>query len=131
MGAMRRRLQFTLGAIFFALLLVYGGGRFFKGFAALGMGSGPGWRAREGGGQGRVDRVGNTEPAGVLRTGDEVVAINGQPIRQASDVVRIFHSVDPGRPFSVVIRRGGIPFEVTLLSQAIPLVAWIVSSVAS
>ena len=128
---MRRRLQFTLGAIFFALLLVYGGARFYKGFAALGMESDPGWIARQVGTQVRVDRVRNTEPAGSLRTGDEVVAINGQPIRQASDVVQIFHSVDPGRPYSVVFRRGGIPFEITLLSQAIPLGAWIVSGVAS
>ncbi len=128
---MRKRLQFTLGAIFFALLLVYGGARFFKGFAALGMESDPGWGAHQVGNQVRVDRIRNAEPAGLLRAGDEVVAINDQPIKQASGLVEIFHHVDPGTPYTVVIRRGGVPVEITLRSQAIPLLFWIVSGAAS
>ncbi len=128
---MRKRLQFTLGAIFFALLLVYGGARSFKGFEALGMESDPGWIARQVGNQVRVDQIRNVETAGLLRSGDEVVAINGRPIKQASDLVEIFQYVDPGTPYTVVIRRGGLPIEITLRSQAIPLIFWIVSGAAS
>jgi len=128
---MRRPLQFTLGAIFFALLLVYGGARFFKGFEALGMASDPGWIARQVGNQVRVDRFRNAEPAALLRPGDEVLAINAQPIKEASDVITIFHSLDPGTPYTVVIRRDGVLVEVRLRSQAISLISWIVSGTAS
>lgn len=128
---MRSRLQFTLGAIFFALLLMYGGARFFRSLALLGMESDPGWVARQVGNQVRVDRFRNDEAAGLLRIGDEVVAINGQPVKQTSEVARIFHSVDPGTPYTIVIRRGGTPFETRLLSQGIPLITWIVNGAAS
>src|SRR5262245_10939050 len=128
---MKRRLQFGLGAIFFALLLVYGGARLFKSFALLGMESDPGWVARQVGNQVLVDGYRNTDIAPWLRIGDEIVAINGQPIKQALDVAKIFHNVDPGRPYTVLARRSGIPFEVTLSSQVIPLVFWIVNGAAS
>lgn len=129
---MRRRLKFTLGAIFFALLLVYGGARFFKGFATLGMESDPGWVARQVGNQVRVDRFRSAEFSELLRAGDEVVAINGQPIKQTADVIEIFHHLDPGTPYTVIIRRGGIlPFQLTLISQPIPLMFLIVNGTAS
>ena len=128
---MRRRLQFTLGAIFFALLLVYGGARFFRGFATLGMESDPGWVARQVGNQVRVDRFRSAAPAQVLRAGDEVLAINGQPIKQPSDVIEIFHHLDPGTPYTVVIGRGGFAFEARLTSQHIPLIFLIVNGVMS
>ena len=129
---MRRRLKFTLGAIFFALLLVYGGARVFKGFAALGMESDPGWAARQVGNQVRIDRFRNAELLESLRAGDEVVAINGQPIKQTSDVIEIFHHLDPGTPYTVIIRRsGGLPFQTTLISQPIPLMFLIVNGTAS
>ena len=129
---MRRRLKFTLGAIFFALLLVYGGARVFKGFAALGMESDPGWAARQVGNQVRIDRFRNVELLESLHAGDEVVAINGQPIKQTSDVIEIFHHLDPGTPYTVIIRRsGGLPFQTTLISQPIPLMFLIVNGTAS
>jgi len=131
MAAMRRRLQFTLGAIFFALLLVYHGERSFKGFAALGMESDPGWVARQAGTQVRVGQIRNLEAAALLRPGDEVVAINARPIKEASDLVEAFHYVDPGARYSVIIRRDGVPYEFALRSQSIPLIFWIISGAAS
>ncbi len=128
---MRRRLQFTFGAIFFALLLVYGGARLHKSFALLGMESDPGWVARQVGNQVRVDGLRKVEPSELLRIGDEIVAINGQPIKLASDVIGIFHDIDPGLAYTVVIRRNGTPFEVTLTSQSIPLLVLVVSGAAS
>ena len=128
---MRRRIQFTLGAIFFALLLVYGGVRLFRGFATLGMESDPGWVARQAGSQVRVDRFRSLESEAVLRVNDEVLAINGQPIKEVSDIIDIFHYLDPGTPYTVVIGRGGFAFEVRLTSHNIPLFLLIVNGVAS
>ena len=128
---MRRRLQFTFGAIFFAFLLVYGGARFFRGFATLGMASDPGWVARQAGNQVRVDGSRSPESEEVLRVDDEVLAINGQPIKQVSDVIDIFHHLDPGTPYTVVVGRNGFAFEVRLTSHTIPLILLIVNGVAS
>ena len=127
---MRRRLQFLLGAIFFALLLVYGGSRFIRGFATLGMESDPGWVARQVGNQVRIDRR-SGQFAEVLRVNDEVLAINAQPIKKASDVIEIFHHLEPGTPYTVIIGRGDSVFEARLTSQAIPLITLIVNGVAS
>src|SRR4030095_14010051 len=95
------------------------------------MESDPGWVGRQVGDQVRVEGYRNTDVAPSLRIGDEIVAANGQPIRQVSDVIKIFHIVDPGRPYTVTGRRSGVPFEVTLSSQAIPLVFWIVNGTLS
>lgn len=128
---MRRRLQFTLAAIFFALLLVYGGARFFRGFATLGMKSDPGWVAQQVGNQVRVDGVRSAESAAVLSRNDEVLAINGRPIKQASEVIEAFQNLEPGTPYTVVIGRGGLAFEAKLRSHTIPLISLIVNGVAS
>jgi sigma-B regulation protein RsbU (phosphoserine phosphatase) len=128
---MRKRLQFTFGAIFFALLLIYGGARLRKSFALLGMESDPGWLAQRAENKVWVNGLLTPEPAELLRNGDEVVAINGKPIKQVSDVIGIFHYVQPGQPYTVLIRRSGIPLEITLTSQAISLVSWVVNGAAS
>jgi sigma-B regulation protein RsbU (phosphoserine phosphatase) len=128
---MRRRVQFTLAAIFFALLLVYGGARFFRGFATLGMKSDPGWVALQVGNRVRVDGIRSAESAAVLSPNDEVLAINGQPIKQASDVIEVFQNLEPGTPYTVVIGRGGFAFEARLTSHTIPLISLIVNGVAS
>src|SRR5262245_19633089 len=128
---MQRRLQLTFGAIFFALLLVYGGARLSRVFATLAMASDPGWVARQVGNQVRVDRFRSAEPADVLRIGDEVLAINGQPIKQASDVIQVFHNLVPGTPYTVIIGRGAFVFEAKLTSHTIPLILLIVNGVAS
>jgi len=128
---MRRQLQFTLGAIFFALLLVYSGARCVRGFAALGMESDPGWIARQDGTRVRVGRLPGAQPSELLRADDEVLAINGQSIKLVSDVIEIFHHLDPGTPYTVVILRDSVPYEIRLRSQAIPLIYWIVNGVAS
>ena len=128
---MRRRLQLTLGGIFFALLLVYGGVRFYRSLALLGMESEPGWTPAQIGNQVRIGQLRNVEPAGYARVGDEVVAVNGEPIKRASEVVDAFHHVDPGTAYTVLVRRNGALLELTLKSQAIPLIAWLVNGAAS
>jgi sigma-B regulation protein RsbU (phosphoserine phosphatase) len=128
---MRRRLQFTLGAIFFAFLLIYGGKRFYNSYSLLGMESSPGWSVRQAGSQVRIFRVQNVEPPSPVREGDEVLAVNGQRINSAPDVPKIFHHIEPGSSFTAVIRRGPLTFEVALRSQEIPIITWVVNGAAS
>src|SRR5437588_1768477 len=129
-SVMRRRLQFLLGAIFFALLLVYGGVRFYRSVALLDAESEPGWLARQPGSQVQVGTTGTPEAASLLRPGDEVIAINGEPIKRSFDVTSVFQRIAPDKPYTVLIRRTGIPFEVTLTSQAVPLIIWVVRGAA-
>ena len=124
---MKRQLQFTLGAIFFALLLVYGGTRFYRSFAPLGMDSDPGWIARQVGTSVRVNQLRSAESAALLRVGDEVIALNGEQIKRPSDIADGFHQIEPAKPYTVLIRRNGFGLEVTLLSQPIPLITWVIN----
>ncbi|HSB09142.1 MAG TPA: SpoIIE family protein phosphatase [Blastocatellia bacterium] len=124
-------MQFTLGAVFFAFLLIYGGARFYKSFALLGMDSGPGWTIRQTGNVVRVNQPRSVEALGLLQERDEVVTLNGQTIKSASDVAKVFHKIEPGAPYTMRIRRGGTLFEIALRSQEIPLMAWIVNGAAS
>src|ERR1041385_9427730 len=128
---MRRRLQFTLGAIFFAFLLIYGGERFFRSFALLGMESGPGWTIRQTGNQVRINQVRTAEPFGMIREGDEVLSLNGQPVRSPADVAELFHSIEPGAVYTLLVRREGAILEFALRSQEIPWLSWIVNGAAS
>ena len=130
---MLRQLQFTLGAVFFALLLVYGGTRFYRSIGSLSMQSDPGWDLQLIGNQARVVQLRTVEPPDRLRFGDEVLTIDGEPIKRQSDVVDIFQKIDPGQPYTLVVRRRGIPvpFELTLVSQAIPLTTWMLRGFAT
>jgi phosphoserine phosphatase RsbU/P len=127
---MGRRLQFTLGAVFFAVLLMYGGVRFYRSLALLGMESEPGWPARQVGSQVRVGQLGSSERGRLLQEGDEVVAVNGQQVKRASDVADVFHQIEADKPYTVLIKRNGIPLEITLISRSIPLITWVVNGAA-
>jgi phosphoserine phosphatase RsbU/P len=127
---MRRRAQLTLGGIFFALLLVYGGVRFARTFSLLGMESDPGWTPLQVGTLVMIGQLTGLEPQGQLRIGDELIAINSREITYASDVPPIFHDIQPGEPYTVLVRRNGVlvpPFK--LQSLAIPLRSWVVNGV--
>jgi len=52
-----------------------------------------------------------------LRPGDRVVAINGQPIRQWSEMVRVVRG-SPGRPLAMQVLRGGDTLGVNLTPAA-------------
>ena len=127
---MRRQLQFTLGATFFALLLMYGGVRFYRSLALLRMESEPGWLARQAGSQVRVGQLGSIQSASLLRPGDEVLAVNGEQIKRASDIADVFHHIEPDRPYTVLIRRNGLLLEIALTSQAVPLFTLLVNGAA-
>jgi sigma-B regulation protein RsbU (phosphoserine phosphatase) len=119
-----------LGAVFFALLLMYGGVRSYRSLALLGMDSEPGWVARQTGSQVRVGLIGSYEAASVLREDDEILAVNGQPIKSATDVTDVFQQIEVDRPYTVLIKRNSTQLEVRLISQAIPLFTWVVNGAA-
>jgi sigma-B regulation protein RsbU (phosphoserine phosphatase) len=128
---MRNRTQFTLGAIFFTLLLIYGGVRFVRTLPLLGMESEPGWRAGQVGTLVMIVGFSSSEPQAQLRPGDELVAINGRPITSASQIPPIFNDIAPGESYTVVVKRDGFfqpPFN--LQAQAIPLSWWVVNGIA-
>ena len=128
---MRRRLIFIFGSVFFAFLLIYGAKRFYNSFSLLGMESSPGWTARQSGNQVRLFQLRNIEPPGVVREGDELLELNGRLIKSASEVPAIFHDIQPGTYYTALIKRGALSFEVTMRSQEISLLAWIVNGAAS
>ena len=127
---MRRRAQLTLGAIFFGLLLIYGGVRFVRTFSLLGMESDPGWRARQVGTLVLINQITGVDPQRQLRLGDELVGINGRAIKYATDVAPIFNNIEPGEPYTVLVNRNGfLQPPISLQSQEISLFSWVVNGV--
>ena len=109
----------------FALLLVYGGTLQRSCVAQYGE------RTRcPSGGTVRVGQLGTSQAASFLRPDDEVLAVNGEQIRRASDIADVFHNIEPDRTYTVLIKRGGIPLEIKLTSQAVPLLSLLVNAAA-
>src|ERR1044072_1315933 len=127
---MRKRLQLILGGLFFALLIVYSGELFIRTVVELSKDSDPGWTPYTLDGQVRILQFGSPEPAGLLKSGDELIALNGQAITSESQVPRFFRDVPPGSLYRVTVRRNGYAQDFVLQSQAIPLSAWILSGAA-
>ncbi|HVG20482.1 MAG TPA: hypothetical protein VNI02_15640, partial [Blastocatellia bacterium] len=122
---MRKRLQIILGGLFFALLIVYSGDLFVRALGEMSKDSDPGWKVFTFGTHVRIREIISPEAAGTLRVGDDLVALNGQPVTSESQVARFFRDVPPGIPYRVTVRRGGQALDSMLLSQAIPLSTWI------
>jgi sigma-B regulation protein RsbU (phosphoserine phosphatase) len=127
---MRKRLQLTLAGLFFALLIVYSGELFIRTVAELSRDSDPGWTAYSLGGQVRILQFNSMGPAGLLKYGDELIALNGQTVTSDYQVQRIFREIPPGSPYRVTVRRGDQLRDFVLQSQAIPLSEWIMYGAA-
>jgi phosphoserine phosphatase RsbU/P len=127
---MKRNLQFILTAAFFALLLINGGSRAVRTVGQLGMQSEPGWTPLQVGNEVFV-RLGDSAEMTRLRNNDQVIAIESQPIKLASQVADAFKNIEPGKPYSMVVRRGGQFLEFTLSSRPIPSLTWIINVAAS
>lgn len=124
---MRRNLRFILCATFFTFLLIYGGVRFYRSFAQLGMESDPGWSPRKVGTSIQVGQLRGVERVAALRVGDEIVAINGEEVKRLSDIAEAFQEIDPATPYTLLVRRSGLLLEVRATSKPIALITWVVS----
>jgi sigma-B regulation protein RsbU (phosphoserine phosphatase) len=120
---MKKRLQMLLGATFFGLLFIYTGASLVQVIGLLRMGSNPGWYPYQIGNRPVIVEVDKDETM-PLRVGDEIIAINGQPLRYAFNFTRVFRDTPPDQPYTITIRRGGQMMQFTLQTRAIPLVNW-------
>jgi phosphoserine phosphatase RsbU/P len=123
---MKKRLKLIASAIFFGLLIIYGGALFFQTTALMGRRSEPGWNAFQVGDEVRVGQSASAEASALLRLGDEVISINGAAIDSASRIDEIFNIIEPGSAYRVTIRRGGRLMDATMRSQTIPFSAWVI-----
>jgi sigma-B regulation protein RsbU (phosphoserine phosphatase) len=110
---MTRRLQFVLVGLFFALLFVYSGASIYNTFTAVGPTSDMGWVAEPLAGRVIIVRVRPEGPAAALREGDEIVAIDGQALRNRNQILDIERSY-PGRTYTLTVGRDGQTLEVSL-----------------
>lgn len=117
---MTRRLQFVLVGLFFALLFVYSGASVYETLTAPGPSSYTGWKAEQVGGRVIITRVRRDGPASALRDGDELVAVNSQPLRSPTQILDLERS-DPGRPYTITVRRDGQLVEISLLTDEVPV----------
>src|SRR5262249_20114776 len=127
----RKRVQLGLGAIFFALLIVYGGQRLFRSVAVLQMKSDPGFPLYQVINHVLVSDTPSQDADLALRPLDEVIAIEGQPVTSVYDVPRVFDRIEPDSLFTVSVRRAGRVIQpITLVSRPIPMVNWVISGAA-
>src|SRR5215831_7168289 len=115
---MKRNLQFILTAAFFALLLINGASRAVRTIGQLGMQSEPGWSPLQVGNEVFI-RLSDSAETTRLRNNDQVIAIDAQEIKLASQVAAAFRNIEPGKAYSIIVRRGGQVLEFTLPSRPI------------
>ncbi|HVL05825.1 MAG TPA: CBS domain-containing protein [Acidimicrobiales bacterium] len=71
-------------------------------------------------GVGIVDVLRDSPAAESLRVGDVIVAVEGQPVTEASDLSRIISSRPAGTSFAITIERGGQRMERQVTSRRLP-----------
>ena len=125
---MRKRLQLILGGLFFAFLIVYSGELFIRSALELSKASDPGWIPDTKDGRVHLHRFTSAEYARLLKIGDEIIALNGQPITSEYEVPRSFKDIQPNSLYRMTVRRDGQALDFVLQSQAIPLSEWIINA---
>ncbi|HEX5734578.1 MAG TPA: SpoIIE family protein phosphatase [Blastocatellia bacterium] len=121
---MKKRLRLILGAIFFALLFISTGVNMYRGLAILGLKSEPGWGPTQIGSRLFIVQVApNLEST--LQFGDEIISLNREPVKDYSDVIRVFQNTLPGEPYQIEIRRNGQTRSFSLETASILTSTWI------
>ncbi len=122
---MTKQLRRVLVGLFIALVAANLGTNFYFDFSRLVYTGDPGWYQRE---DGRLNTPhGNFEnPArGVVRDGDEIVALNQQPVDKGGKLfVKTFEHAPPGTLYTLTVRRDGVLQDFTLRTAPLPLIAW-------
>ncbi len=121
---MFRRYHTILVGIFFALIFVFCGVNAWEKLWLLK--SVPGWRVMPNNGRLVIEAVRPDGPANVLRPGDEIIALNGQPISDPSQVERFFRQAEAGQRYDLLVRRDGQEMLAGLRTAAVSLLTWLV-----
>jgi len=115
---MTRRRSLILGGLFFALMFVFSGVNAYNSPAF--WKSDPGWAVSQQGGVVRIVYVRPGGPAPALQAGDEIVSLDGQPVKQALQLAA-FTRLAAGTPYSIVIRRQGQTQGFTFRTAPLPV----------
>jgi sigma-B regulation protein RsbU (phosphoserine phosphatase) len=121
---MIRRLRLVLVGFFFAIVFVTVGATDYVTFSRL-LGSDPGWIPVAEDTRVLVDELRRNGPASALRNGDEILALNGQQVNSASQVLKAFRHTEPGSIYTITVRRDGQAQEFTLQTVPHPFRRWL------
>jgi serine phosphatase RsbU (regulator of sigma subunit) len=114
---MTKRLKLVLGGLFFALMLVNVGANFYSSWAERIAFSERGWEATEVNGKPTIYTVDRESLSAVLRAGDEIVSLTGEPQRAFPVLNRNECAVPPGTPYKLIVRRDGQTLEFNLTTM--------------
>jgi serine phosphatase RsbU (regulator of sigma subunit) len=116
-----KRLKLILGGLFFAVMLVNVGANFYSSWAERIAFSERGWEAIAVNGKPTVYTVEGEGLSAILRAGDEIVSLTGEPQSAFPVLNRNECAVPPGTPYKLVVRREGRTLELNLTTARNPL----------
>jgi phosphoserine phosphatase RsbU/P len=114
---MKRKLISICVSLFYALMLVNVGANFYAGWAQ----SERGWEAGRVGGKPTIHTVDAEGPAAVLRVGDEIISLKGEPQEAFPLLSQSRCAVPPETGYQLTVRREGQTLEFHLLTSLLPL----------
>ncbi len=117
---MSRQLKLFLCSLFFLLMYLYAGVDTYQTFVVLSHQGAPGWGAAMQDGRLIISQVEPGGPAdGVLRLGDEIVALNGEQIDSPLQARTIISQIRPHEFYTIKVRRAGQSYEFTLRAASL------------
>ncbi len=118
---MAKRFKLILGGLFFAVMLVNVGANFYASWAGWTAFSERGWEATEVNGKPVIYTIDGKGLSVVLRVGDEIVSLKGEPQADFPLLNRNECAVPPGTPYKLTVRRDGQTLEFDLVTAQAPL----------
>ncbi|HWQ34359.1 MAG TPA: SpoIIE family protein phosphatase [Blastocatellia bacterium] len=119
---MVRRYHIIPVGIFFALILVFSGvNAYEKLFQVRSL---PGWLAIQKESRVVVEGIRPDGPASALRPGDQVLALNGEPVTKVAQLELFFRNAEPGARYQVLVARSGGELLLTLRTGPVSLLTW-------
>jgi sigma-B regulation protein RsbU (phosphoserine phosphatase) len=116
---MGKRLIVILGGLFFAIQFLYAGTGIYRSISTPAPASEPGWEAADLDGHVYVARI-ESDLWG-LRPGDEVMAVEGTQFESSTELMRSLRQKESGEVYSVVVRREGHSYTLTLRANPVTL----------
>jgi hypothetical protein len=117
-----------LGVFFFALMFGHFSVNAYSAWLNLAAlpASSDGWTASLlPDGQAQIDSVDQDGPATALQIGDELISINGTPLRDNPKIRSYNQTVPPGTSYTILVRRQGQLIEFALTTTRYPIRLWL------